>query len=78
VSLNARRDRRAPRGVPDDARSIAKRCPAIIGQAHLLYHARAGNTRCHAEQSLTQLRSDAQDLFAAIADAEAEMKAARV
>jgi hypothetical protein len=55
-----------------------QRCPAIIGQAHLLYHARAGNTRCHAEQTLTQLRSDAQDLLAAIADAEAEMNAARV
>jgi hypothetical protein len=53
-----------------------QRCPAIIGQAHLLYHAHTGNTRCQAEQTLIQLRSDAQDLLAAIADAEAEMKAA--
>jgi hypothetical protein len=53
-----------------------QRCPAIIGQAHLLYHAGAGSTQSNAEQALTQLKSDAQDLLNAIANAEAEMKAA--
>jgi hypothetical protein len=53
-----------------------QRCPAIIGGAHLLYHARAGRRQWSAEQALTQLRSDAQDLLAAIAAAEAEVKAA--
>jgi hypothetical protein len=50
-----------------------QRCPAIIGQAHLLYH--AGSLRPNARQALTQLRRDAQDLLAAIANAEAEMRA---
>jgi hypothetical protein len=50
-----------------------QRCPAIIGQAHLLYH--AGGMRPDAQQTLRQLKSDAQDLLAAIADAEAEIKA---
>ena len=52
-----------------------QRCPAIIGQAHLLYHA-AESLRPNARETLTQLKSDAQDLLAAIADAEAEMQAA--
>jgi hypothetical protein len=53
-----------------------QRCPAIIGGAHRLYHGRADRSRWNAAQALTQLRSDAQDLLAAIADAEAEMKSA--
>ena len=52
-----------------------QRCPAIIGGAHRLYHGRADRSHWNAEQALTQLKSDAQDLLAAIADAEAEMKA---
>ena len=50
-----------------------QRCPAIIGQAHLLYHAGAGSTRSNAEQALTQLKSDAQGLLNAIANAEARL-----
>jgi hypothetical protein len=51
-----------------------QRCPAIIGRAHLLYHA-AGSLRPNAREALTQLKRDARDLLAAIADAEAEMQA---
>jgi hypothetical protein len=51
-----------------------QRCPAIIGRAHVLYHA-AGSLRPDAREALTQLKSDAQDLLAAIAHAEAEMQA---
>jgi hypothetical protein len=53
-----------------------QRCPAIIGAAHLLYHGRLSRLQCSAGQALTQLRNDAQDLLAAIAAAEAEVKAA--
>jgi len=53
-----------------------QRCPAIIGGSHLLYHGGASRLQCNAEQALTQLRNDAQDLLAAIAAVEAEVKAA--
>ncbi|HKN09049.1 MAG TPA: hypothetical protein VJ376_06160 [Pseudomonadota bacterium] len=54
-----------------------QRCPAIIGGAHRLYHGGADHSHWNAEQALTQLKNDAQDLLAAIAEAEAEMKAGR-
>ncbi len=54
-----------------------QRCPAIIGGAHRLYHGGADRSHWNAEQALTQLKNDAQDLLAAIAEAEAEMKAGR-
>jgi hypothetical protein len=53
-----------------------QRCPAIIGQAHLLYHSGRDGVRARGEEALTQLRRDAQDLLDAIARAEAAVKAA--
>src|SRR5215831_15652017 len=53
-----------------------QRCPAIIGQAHLLYHACANDPPENAAKTLTQLKRDADDLTRAIADVEAAMKRA--
>jgi hypothetical protein len=50
-----------------------QRCPAIIGQAHILYHARFSAQPEHAEKTFTQLKRDAADLFEAIAAVEAAM-----
>jgi hypothetical protein len=74
--IDITRQRRLERAMLSLLVAADQRCPAIIGHAHLLYHARAGSRHCHARQTLTQLRREAQDLLAAIADAEAEMKAA--
>ena len=71
----------------DDDRSISsavlsllvaadQRCPAIIGQAHLLYHARSSDPPENAAKTLTQLKRDADDLTRAIANVEAAMKRA--
>jgi len=54
-----------------------QRCPAIIGQAHLLYHARFGIEPENAQKTFAQLKRDADDLCKAIADVEAAMKEAR-
>jgi hypothetical protein len=54
-----------------------QRCPAIIGQAHLLYHARFGATSELSTSTFAQLKRDAAGLFQAIADVEAAMKEAR-
>ena len=54
-----------------------QRCPAIIGQAHLLYHARFGTTPENAEKTFAQLKRDADDLCKAIADVDAAMKETR-
>jgi hypothetical protein len=51
-----------------------QRCPAIIGQAHVLYHASAGVAPELPTQTFAQLKRDAADLFQAIADVEAAMK----
>ena len=51
-------------------------CPAIIGQAHLLYHARSSVQLPTAAKTLAQLKRDADDLIRAIADVEAAMKRA--
>jgi hypothetical protein len=50
-----------------------QRCPAIIGQAHLLYH---GSPRKHehAQTTFAQLKRDADDLIRAIAEVEAAMR----
>jgi len=48
-------------------------CPAIIGQAHLLYHAGLGINPEQAVRTFTQLKKDADDLFKAIADVEAAL-----
>jgi hypothetical protein len=53
-----------------------QRCPAIIGQAHLLYHARANDPPENAAKTFTQLKRDADDLTRAIANVEAAMKRA--
>jgi hypothetical protein len=53
-----------------------QRCPAIIGQAHLLYHARSSMQRQTAAKTLAQLKRDADDLVRAIAEVEAAMKQA--
>jgi hypothetical protein len=51
-----------------------QRCPAIIGQAHLLYHARFGTTSELSASTFAQLKRDAAGLLQAIADVEAAMK----
>ena len=53
-----------------------QRCPAIIGQAHLLYHARSSLQLPTAAKTLAQLNRDADDLIRAIANVEAAMKRA--
>ena len=53
-----------------------QRCPAIIGQAHLLYHARFG-AGSDAGRTFAQLKRDAADLLKAIADVEAAMTEAQ-
>ena len=55
-----------------------QRCPAIIGQAHLLYYARFSTTPENAESTFAQLKRDADDLCKAIADVDAAMKEARL
>ncbi len=50
-----------------------QRCPAIIGQAHVLYHGRFGEKPEDAERAFRQLKRDAADLFDAIAAVEAAM-----
>jgi hypothetical protein len=50
-------------------------CPAIIGQAHLLYHARSGMMPDSVARALRQLRRDAAGLLEAIADVEEVMQA---
>ena len=51
-----------------------QRCPAIIGQAHLLYHSRPSLQPPAAAKTLVQLKRDADDLIRAIAEVEAAMK----
>jgi hypothetical protein len=51
-----------------------QRCPAIIGQAHLLYHSRSSLQPPAAAKTLVQLKRDADDLIRAIANVEAAMK----
>jgi hypothetical protein len=51
-----------------------QRCPAIIGQAHLLYYARFGTEPENAQKTFVQLKRDADDLYKAMADVDAAMK----
>lgn len=53
-------------------------CPAIIGQAHLLYYSGVDINRDQAAKALTQLKKDADDLFKAIASVEAAMNRDRM
>jgi len=50
-----------------------QRCPAIIGQAHVLYHARFASGPTASMQTFTQLKRDAADLQA-IAAVETAMQ----
>jgi hypothetical protein len=50
-----------------------QRCPAIIGRAHILHHAHCAD----AERILAELKREAADLFAAIADLESAVQASR-
>jgi predicted nuclease with RNAse H fold len=74
--FDTKQQKRLERAVRSLLVAADQRCPAIIGQAHLLYHAGGGSSRSSAEQALIQLKGEAQDLLNAIANAEAEMKAA--
>jgi hypothetical protein len=51
-----------------------RRCPAIIGQAHLLYHVSPGTQPQTPEKTFAQLKRDADDLIRAIDDVDAAMK----
>lgn len=53
-----------------------QRCPAIIGHAHLLYHAGAERARLDPVEAVAQLKSDAEDLLDAIIAAEAALRIA--
>ena len=50
-------------------------CPAIIGQAHLLYHARSSAMPESIARAFEQLRRDAAGLLQAITDVEEAMQA---
>jgi hypothetical protein len=52
-----------------------QRCPAIIGQAHLLYYARLGARPKDLAEKCAQLKRDVDDLRQAIADVDAAMSA---
>jgi hypothetical protein len=52
-----------------------QRCPAIIGQAHLLYYACLGAAPKDLAQTCAQLKRDVDDLRKALADVDAAMSA---
>ena len=51
-----------------------QRCPAIIGQAHLLYYACLGATPNDMAEKCAQLKRDVDDLHKALADVDAAMR----
>lgn len=51
-----------------------QRCPTIIGQAHLLHHARFASRPENAADSIAELKRAADDLCGAIAAVEAAMQ----
>jgi hypothetical protein len=51
-----------------------QRCPAIIGQAQLLYYARLGATPKQLAEKCAQLKRDVDDLHKALADVDAAMR----
>ena len=53
-------------------------CPAIIGQAHVLYYSAVGINWGQAAKAFTQLKKDADDLFKAIASVEAAINRGRL
>jgi hypothetical protein len=52
-----------------------QRCPAIIGQTHLLYYARLGATPKNLAEKCALLKRDVDDLRNAIVDVDAAMSA---
>lgn len=52
-----------------------QRCPSIIGQAHVLYHARFSGTPTSIEQTFAQLKRDVADLSAAVEAVDTAMRA---
>ncbi len=54
-----------------------QRCPAIIGQAHLLHHAALGREPLQRERAFAELKRDARDLARAIAAVDAAMELAK-
>ncbi|MGA7487640.1 MAG: hypothetical protein WBW74_11985 [Xanthobacteraceae bacterium] len=51
-----------------------QRCPAIIGQAHLLWHGQPGTTPQDLTNTFKQLKREADDLSKAIAEVDAAIK----
>ena len=75
-------EKNADKPIPDSILSLLvaadQCCPAIIGQAHLLYYSGAGINGDQAAKAFTQLKKDADDLFKAIARVEATMNRGRM
>jgi hypothetical protein len=54
-----------------------QRCPAIIGQAHLLYHLRPRAEQQQVASTLARLKRDAEELIGALAKVEAAINPAQ-
>lgn len=61
-------DRRFKRAILSLLVAADQRCPAIIGQAHLLYHGHSIARPADLAKALTQLKREADALCQAIAD----------
>jgi hypothetical protein len=75
-------DERADKPIARAIRSLLvaadQRCPAIIGQAHLLYYTRLGTTPKDLAEKCAQLKRDVDDLRKALADVDTAMRANEV
>jgi hypothetical protein len=74
---NGRSDNPLPRSILSLLVAADQCCPAIIGQAHVLYHAGVGINPEQAVKMFTRLKRDADDLFKAIVDVEAALNRGR-
>ena len=61
-------DRRLGRAILSLLVAADQGCPAIIGQAHLLYHGRSNARPADVVKALAQLKREADELCQAIAD----------
>jgi hypothetical protein len=75
-ALEARAERSLGSAILSLLVAADQRCPAIIGQAHILYHARFCVEPHEPEKTFRQLKRDAADLIKAIAAVEAALKEA--